>query len=165
MEMNKKMASGSEREISLNRQFEDALGNLQCVLVARRSLINPDGINWPQYDTLYILRQFQPMTPSAIGEKLGFARSKMSKILRMLKDKHFVEQESAESDKREMLTRITEKGIEFLNSAESSRRIMAEQVASCMSQGEIAIFAELCARAANILHENIKGKLEDTSEN
>lgn len=128
MEMNKKVASGSEREISLNRQFEDALGNLQCVLVARRSLINPDGINWPQYDTLYILRQFQPMTPSAIGEKLGFARSKMSKILRMLKDKHFVEQESAESDKREMLTRITEKGIEFLNSAESSRRIMAEQV-------------------------------------
>jgi DNA-binding MarR family transcriptional regulator len=114
-------------------------------------LINPDGINWPQYDTLYILRQFQPMTPSAIGEKLGFARSKMSKILRMLKDKHFVEQESAESDKREMLTRITEKGIEFLNSAESSRRIMAEQVASCMSQSEIAIFAELCARAANIL--------------
>lgn len=88
MEMNKKVASGSEREISLNRQFEDALGNLQCVLVARRSLINPDGINWPQYDTLYILRQFQPMTPSAIGEKLGFARSKMSKILRMLKDKH-----------------------------------------------------------------------------
>ncbi len=100
MEMNKKVASGSERKISLNRQFEDALGNLQCVLVARRSLINPDGINWPQYDTLYILRQFQPMTPSAIGEKLGFARSKMSKILRMLKDKHFVEQESAVSDKR-----------------------------------------------------------------
>ncbi|WP_267459628.1 hypothetical protein [Klebsiella grimontii] len=33
MEMNKKVASGSEREISLNRQFEDALGNLQCVLV------------------------------------------------------------------------------------------------------------------------------------
>lgn len=47
------MASGSEREISLNRQFEDALGNLQCVLVARRSLINPDGINWPQYDVVY----------------------------------------------------------------------------------------------------------------
>ena len=165
MEMNKKAASGSEREISLNRQFEDALGNLQCVLVARRSLINPDGINWPQYDTLYILRQFQPMTPSAIGEKLGFARSKMSKVLRMVQVKPCVELESGERDKRVMRTRITEKGIEFLNSAESSRRIMAEQVASCMSQGEIAIFAELCARAANILHENIKGKLEDTSEN
>lgn len=162
--MNNKLAGASEHTISLNRQFEDALGNLQCVLVARRSLINPDGINWPQYDTLYILRQFQPMTPSAIGEKLGFARSKMSKILRMLKDQQFVEQESGESDKREMLTRITEKGIEFLNSAESSRRIMAEQVASCMSQGEVAIFTELCARAANVLHENIKGKLEDTSE-
>lgn len=69
------MASGSEREISLNRQFEDALGICNAYLL-RRSLINPDGINWPQYDTLYILRQFQPMTPSAIGEKLGFARSK-----------------------------------------------------------------------------------------
>jgi hypothetical protein len=37
MEMNKKVASGSEREISLNRQFEDALEicNVYLLHVAR----------------------------------------------------------------------------------------------------------------------------------
>ncbi|SJN60079.1 MarR family protein [Vibrio ruber DSM 16370] len=159
--MNERKAGDADQVISINRQFEEALGNLQCVLMARRTLMNPEGINWPQYDTLDILRQFQPMTPSAIGEKLGFARSKMSKILRTLKDEQFVEQVSGESDKREMLTRLTEKGFNFLNAAESSRSLMAEQVASCMSPGEVAIFTELCSKAANVLYDNIKSRLED----
>ncbi|CAI0978123.1 MarR family transcriptional regulator [Serratia proteamaculans] len=156
MEINKYGAINLDKEIFSGKHFEDVLGNLQCVLVARRTIMNPDGVTWPQYDTLDILRQFQPMTPSAIGEKLGFARSKMSKILRTLKDAGFVEQMSGESDKREMLTRLAAKGVDFLNEAESTRHLMAEQVAACMSPGEIAIFTELCMRATNVLHENIK---------
>ncbi|WP_232370246.1 hypothetical protein [Xenorhabdus lircayensis] len=41
--------------------FEKALGRLQCVLVARRTITNPEGVSWAQYDTLHLLRQFQPM--------------------------------------------------------------------------------------------------------
>ena len=156
MGMSKKGEGTQDKGISRYKHFEDALGNLQCVLVARRTLMNPDGVTWPQYDTLDILRQFQPMTPSAIGNKLGFVRSKMSKILRTLKDAGFVEQMSGESDKREMLTRLTAKGVDFLNEAEYTRHSMAEQVASCMSPGEIALFTELCMRAAHVLHQNIK---------
>lgn len=155
--MNKKRAEDSGHVMTLNRQFEEALGNLQCVLVARRMLVNPDGISWPQYDTLDMLRQHQPMTPSAIGDKLGFARSKMSKILRSLKDQQFVEQAPGNSDKREMLTQLTEKGAKFLKTAEANRHLMAEQVASSMSPGEIAIFTELCVKAASaLLEENVK---------
>ncbi|OTA21797.1 MarR family transcriptional regulator [Xenorhabdus beddingii] len=133
--------------------FERALGKLQCVLVARRTMTNPEGVSWPQYDTLYLLRQFQPMNPSVIGKKLGFTRSKISKILRSLKDKELIEQEFGENDKRELATKLSQKGLMFLHNAELSRHNMADIVASNMSNGEIAIFTELCNRAADLLYE------------
>ncbi|UUZ97886.1 hypothetical protein LJK87_10225 [Paenibacillus sp. P25] len=33
-------------------ELEDALSHLQCVLVARRTRINPEQITWAQYDVL-----------------------------------------------------------------------------------------------------------------
>ncbi|AOM41013.1 MarR family transcriptional regulator [Xenorhabdus hominickii] len=132
--------------------FEDALGRLQCVLVARRTITNPEGISWAEYDTLYLLRQYQPMNPTEIGEKLGFARSKMSKILRLLKDNEFIKQETGKNDKREMVTKLSPKGLMFLQRVESNRHNMADIVESNMSQGEIAIFTELCHRAADLLY-------------
>ncbi|MDE9453196.1 MarR family winged helix-turn-helix transcriptional regulator [Xenorhabdus bovienii] len=132
--------------------FESALSRLQCVLVARRTATNPEGVSWAQYDTLHFLQQFQPMIPSMIGEKLGFTRSKTSKILRSLKEKELIEQESGENDKRELVTRLSHKGLMFLQRAELSRHNMADIVASRMSQGEIAIFTELCNRASDLLY-------------
>ncbi|CDL86070.1 MarR family winged helix-turn-helix transcriptional regulator [Xenorhabdus cabanillasii] len=132
--------------------FEEALSRLQCVLVARRTITNPEGVSWAQYDTLYLLRQYQPIKPSIIGEKLGFTRSKTSKILRSLKDKELIEQEAGESDKRELVTKLSQKGLMFLQRAESSNHNMADIVAANMSQGEIAIFTELCNRATDLLY-------------
>ncbi len=141
--------------------FEEALSRLQCVLVARRTLTNPEGISWAQYDTLHLLRQYQPMNPSVIGEKLGFTRSKMSKILRLLKDKEFIEQEVGENDKRELVTKLSSKGLTFLQKVESSRHNMADIVESNMSQGEIALFTELCHRAADLLYAKTPLRDED----
>ncbi|MDC9583182.1 MarR family transcriptional regulator [Xenorhabdus sp. PR6a] len=141
--------------------FENALGWLQCVLVARRTITNPEGISWPQYDTLHLLRQYQPMNPSVIGEKLGFTRSKMSKILRLLKDKEFIEQETGENDKRELVTKLSPKGLAFLQRVESSRHNMADIVVSNMSQSEIALFTELCHRAADLLYAQTPLRDED----
>ncbi|NHB94076.1 MarR family transcriptional regulator [Photorhabdus cinerea] len=132
--------------------FEDALSRLQCVLVARRTITNPEGISWAEYDTLHLLRQYQSMNPTAISEKLGFTRSKMSKILRLLKDNEFIKQETGENDKRELVTKLSPKGLMFLQRVESNRHNMADIVASNMSQSEIAIFTELCHRAANLLY-------------
>ncbi|PHM26162.1 MarR family winged helix-turn-helix transcriptional regulator [Xenorhabdus budapestensis] len=131
--------------------FEDALSRFQCVLVARRTITNPEGVSWAQYDTLYLLRQHQLIKPSVIGEKLGFTRSKTSKILRSLKDKELIEQEAGESDKRELVTKLSQKGLMFLQRVESSNHNMADIVVANMSQGEIAIFTELCNRAADLL--------------
>ncbi|PHM67591.1 putative regulator PapX protein [Xenorhabdus stockiae] len=134
--------------------FGDALSRLQCVLVARRTMVNPEGVSWAQYDVLHLLRQYQSMNPGVIGEKLGFTRSKTSKILRSLKDKELVKQESSEHDKRELLTKLSPKGLVFLQRTEASKCNMADIVTSHMSQGEIAIFTELCHRAADLLSAN-----------
>ncbi|BET96119.1 MarR family transcriptional regulator [Xenorhabdus taiwanensis] len=141
--------------------FEDALSRLQCVLVARRTITNPEGISWAQYDILHLLRQYQPMNPTVIGEKLGFTRSKISKTLRLLKDKELIKQEAGENDKRELVTKLSPKGLKFLQRAESSRHNMADIVASNMSQGEIALFTELCHRAADLLYAQTPIRDED----
>ncbi|MCA7014960.1 MarR family transcriptional regulator [Dickeya dadantii] len=140
--------------------LELALSKLQCVLVARRTIMNPDGITWPQYDTLDLLRQQKNLTPSILGEKLGFARPKMSKILRSLKDAGLIEQVSGVSDKREMITRLSTKGERFLSYAEASRHNMATQVESCLSKGEAAIFAELSNKIADMLYHTMPKQSE-----
>ncbi|MDE9448198.1 MarR family transcriptional regulator, partial [Xenorhabdus bovienii] len=81
-----------------------------------------------------------------------FARSKTSKILRTLKDKALIEQEAGESDKRELVTQLSQKGLMFLQRAESSNHNMADIIAADMSQGEIVIFTELCNRVAALLY-------------
>ncbi|PHM33113.1 MarR family winged helix-turn-helix transcriptional regulator [Xenorhabdus innexi] len=141
--------------------FEEALSSLQCVLVARRTMINPEGISWSQYDVLHLLRRHQSMNPSVIGERLGFTRSKTSKILRSLKDKELIKQESGENDKRELVTQLSPKGLVFLQRTEASTHSMADIVTSHMSQGEIAIFTELCHRAADLLSEKTTIRDED----
>ncbi len=48
----------------------------------------------------------------------------------------------------------------FLHCAESSRHNMADIVESKMSQGEIAIFTELCNRAADLLYSQTPNRHE-----
>ncbi|WP_332460371.1 hypothetical protein [Xenorhabdus lircayensis] len=81
-------------------------------------------------------------------------------MLRSLKGKELIEQESGENDKRELVTRLSQKGLMFLHCAESSRHNMADIVESKMSQGEIAIFTELCNRAADLLYSQTPNRHE-----
>ncbi|UUZ79036.1 MarR family transcriptional regulator [Paenibacillus sp. P26] len=134
-------------------ELEDALSHLQCVLVARRTRINPEQITWAQYDVLESLRIHGPMMPSAISDALGMSRSAASKILRGLKDKQLIGQTAREEDRREQTTTITELGREFLARAATSRREAAEIAASVLSPGERAIFAELCQKVADALYD------------
>lgn len=134
--------------------LENALSHLQCVLVARRTRINPEQITWAQYDVLEILRIRGPMMPSIIGETLGMSRSTTSKILRVLKDKQLIEQTARREDRREQTTSLTDNGEEFLACTAKNRREAAEIAASILTPGEQSIFAELCQKVALALQEN-----------
>lgn len=136
------------------KDLENALSLLQCVLVARRTRINPDQLTWSQYDVLEILRIRGPMMPSIIGETLGMSRSVTSKNLRVLKDKQLIEQTARQEDRREQTTSLTEKGRELLARAAKSRREAADIAASILTPGEQSIFGELCQKVAEALYDN-----------
>ncbi|NBF06563.1 MarR family transcriptional regulator [Pseudomonas sp. Fl5BN2] len=131
--------------------LENALSRLQCVLVARRARYTPEAVSWSQYDILELLRLQGRMTPSQLGERLGVARTGVSKALRVLKDLGLVTQAQGGGDRREQLTLLTDSGRDFLARAASGRHDAAQRVLAALTQGEQAIFTELCEKACSAL--------------
>ncbi|MGW3496576.1 MarR family winged helix-turn-helix transcriptional regulator [Streptomyces sp. NPDC001020] len=136
-------------------ELEDALSHLQCVLVARRTRSNPEGVTWQQYDVLELLRIRGPMTPSALSNSLGVSRATTSKALRVLKDLGLVGQRTLGEDRRELTTSLTPAGETFLTRVAEQRRENARIVETALSPGERAMFAELCHKAANTLEPHL----------
>lgn len=131
--------------------LENALSTLQCILVARRARYTPEAVNWAQYDVLELLRLQGPATPSSLSERLGVARSAISKSLRVLKDLGLVEQAQGGGDRREQVTVLTPRGGDFLARAASGRQDAARRAMAVLSAGEQAIFAELCEKVSAAL--------------
>lgn len=132
------------KEIS---ELETALSLLQCELVARRNHFTPKNITWAQYDVLEVLRVNGALRPSTISQRLGISRTQLSKALRVLKDLDLVEQMSDDTDRRAQSTQLSTLGHAFLEQATEQRHGAAQLVASVMTSGEQAIFAELCRKA------------------
>ncbi|MEA9393595.1 MarR family transcriptional regulator [Acerihabitans sp. TG2] len=138
-------------------ELEIALSLLQCELVARRNRFTPEAITWSQYDVLEALRVNGALRPSMISNRLGVSRTQLSKALRVLKDLDLVEQVSDDTDRRVQATRLSDQGNAFLEHAARQRQGAAQLVASVMTSGEQAIFAELCHKAVRGLQmEGIK---------
>ncbi|MFD8824964.1 MarR family winged helix-turn-helix transcriptional regulator [Streptomyces sp. NPDC059605] len=129
-------------------ELEDALSHLQCVLVARRTATNPEGVNWQQYDILEMLRIRGATSPSRLSESLGVSRQTASKALRVLKDLELVRQAALGEDRREHTTSLTPKGHAFLAGAARSRRENARAAVEALSPGEQAMFTEMCRKVA-----------------
>lgn len=131
--------------------LENALSHLQCILVARRTRYTPEAVSWAQYDILELLRLQGPMTPSLLGERLGAARTGISKSLRVLKDLNLVEQIQGDGDRRAQVTTLTRQGREFLVRAATGRRDAAQCVMATLTPGEQAMFTELCEKVSAAL--------------
>lgn len=138
-------------------EVEGALSLLQCELAARRNRFTPEAVTWAQYDVLEVLRVGGALRPSTISERLGVSRTQLSKALRVLKDLGLVEQSSDDSDRRAQTTRLSDHGQAFMERAALQRREAAQLVASVMTAGEQAIFAELCRKAVKGLQAGVPG--------
>lgn len=136
------------------RSLEDTLSLLQCTLVARRVSFTPEQITWGQYDVLEILRLKGDLTPSQLSQFLGISRQNLSKFLRILKSFEFVEQYQSEEDKRELITRLTDKGAHFLQRAATGRAENALKVKAALTQQEQDVFIQLSQKITDALgHE------------
>ncbi|KOV99079.1 MarR family transcriptional regulator [Streptomyces sp. NRRL B-1140] len=128
--------------------LQAALTHLQCLLVARRSRVNPEGVNWHQYDVLELLRARGSMRPSELSDVLEVSRQTTSKALRVLKDLNLVTQVAADEDRRELSTSLTPEGHLFLARIARGHHDVAQVAASVLTKGESALFAELCEKVA-----------------
>ncbi|KOV76484.1 MarR family transcriptional regulator [Streptomyces sp. NRRL WC-3723] len=137
-------------------ELEDALSHLQCILVARRTRSNPEGVTWQQYDVLELLRIRGPMTPSGLSASLGVSRATTSKALRVLKDLELVDQRTLGEDRRELTTSLTPAGEAFLTRVAEQRRENARIVEAALSPGERAMFVELCHKVAGALEPHLE---------
>ncbi|MFD4574424.1 MarR family winged helix-turn-helix transcriptional regulator [Streptomyces sp. NPDC058417] len=128
--------------------LQTALTHLQCLLVARRSRVNPEGVNWHQYDVLELLRTRGSMRPSELSDVLEVSRQTTSKALRVLKDLDLVTQVAAGEDRRELSTSLTPEGHLFLARIARGHHDVGQLAASVLTEGESALFAELCQKVA-----------------
>ncbi|WP_231135893.1 MarR family winged helix-turn-helix transcriptional regulator [Providencia rettgeri] len=131
--------------------LEDALSLLQCTLVARRVSFTPEQITWSQYDVLEILRLKGDLTPSQLSQSLGLSRQNLSKFLRVLKSYEFVEQYQSEEDRRELITRLTDKGHHFLQRAATGRAENAAKVKAALTPQEQKLFITLSQKITHAL--------------
>lgn len=128
-----------------------ALINLQCEMVAERSLVNPKDISWLQYDILFQLMKEKEIRPSALSVTLGISRAKLSKALKSLKEKGYVCQSPGSSDGRELYTSITESGYSLLQEIFKNHQALYRSALSIMTAEEQKEYSRLSQKLADKL--------------
>ncbi|MDD7353476.1 MAG: MarR family transcriptional regulator [Peptoniphilaceae bacterium] len=120
-----------------------ALIDLQCEMVAERNLVNPKQITWLQYDILYQLKKEERILPSKLSVVLGISRTKISKALKGLKLKGYIQQLPNQSDGRELYTSITEEGEILLDDISLKHTALHQRALNVFSKEEQETFTYL----------------------
>lgn len=135
----------------IDESIKIAVMHLQCELVAERNLVNPEELSWLQYDILSRLSQVDYMLPSELCILLGISRVKLAKSLKKLKQQHYIEQNRSDDDSRSLLTKISQKGTDFLKGIYIKHNDLAQIVGNTMSKEEQTIFIQLSNRLSEAL--------------
>ena len=137
--------------------MKNALIELQCEMVAERTYVNPNNLSWLQYDILHFINLHKNILPSKLSIELGVARSKLSKALKQLKLLGYIQQVPSDHDGRELITSLTQGGVEFLlniyNNHESFYKL-AKEIFSEEEQKEFTRLAKILS--SKLRNERIK---------
>ena len=123
--------------------LKTSLIDLQCEMVAERNLVNPKQITWLQYDILYQLKKEERILPSKLSVILGISRTKISKALKGIKVKGYIQQLPNQSDGRELYTSITEEGENLLDDISLKHTALHQRALNVFSKEEQEAFTYL----------------------
>lgn len=123
--------------------LKTSLVDLQCEMVAERNLVNPRQITWLQYDILYQLKNNGKILPSNLSILLGISRTKISKALKGLKVKGYIQQLPNKFDGRELYTYITKEGKSLLDDISAKHTALHQTALKIFSKEEQEEFAYL----------------------
>lgn len=137
-----------------------ALMELQCEMVAERSLANPEDITWLQYDILSRLDKSEKVLPSYLSVSLGVSRTKLSKSLKNLKALGLIEQSPSLTDGRELDTSITAHGVKLLASISKRHHLLHQTAFNALTMQEQKDFATLANKLSTALRKERIGRHE-----
>lgn len=137
--------------------LKSSLIDLQCEMVAERSLVNPKEITWLQYDILYQLNKEGEILPSDLSTILGVSRTKLSKAMKELKYMGYVEQFPNKLDGRELFTSISDEGKTLLDNISKKHNSLYEIALESFTDKEIEEFSYLSNKLSSCIR---KARLE-----
>lgn len=140
--------------------LKTSLIDLQCEMVAERTLVNPQNISWLQYDILYQLKKEGEILPSNLSVILGTSRTKLSKALKALKSFGYIQQLPNKLDGRELYTSITDDGKMLLTDISTKHIVLYQTALKSLTEKEQEEFARLASKLSNSLREERVGNNE-----
>jgi DNA-binding MarR family transcriptional regulator len=131
-----------------DQAFEDALANLQYVLIARRVQASdePMRLNWKHFDIMALIKERQSIAPSVISETLSMSRSSTSKYLKSLEEKGLITKSSLGKDRRSHNVVLTEQADEILNNIYKGQHTNAALASEALSPEELQQFTRIAKK-------------------
>lgn len=133
--------------------FEEALANLQYVLIARRVYASdePMRLNWKHFDIMAFIQDKEKVFPSQISDELSLSRSSTSKYLKYLKEKGLISTAASTSDGRSYTAQLTPLADEILESIHKGERENAQLALSALTPQEVEQFTKIAKKISNAL--------------
>jgi DNA-binding MarR family transcriptional regulator len=104
------------------------------------------GITLPQYNVLRILRGVHPQghPRCEIAARMLDRAPDVTRLIDRLEEKGFVERRREGSDRRQSITRITEKGLGLLRQADPAVRGVFDRIEQRLSPAECETLSRIC---------------------
>ena len=111
---------------------------LKSALLAEGVKVTPT-----QTGILFLLKRKNGMTMTELSQVLAADNSTMTGLVDRLEKSGFVVREASPTDRRALLVRITQEGIDEINRAQPIIKRVNEEISSGFSEGEIAAFKKV----------------------
>lgn len=136
------------KDLHSHQAFEDALANLQYVLIARRVQASdePIRLNWKHFDIMTLIKKTGPVVPSVISETLNMSRSSTSKYLKSLEEKELIEKATQGIDRRSHKVMLTDQANSILDNIYSGQRTNAALATGALTAEEVEQFTHIANR-------------------
>lgn len=111
---------------------------LKSALLAEGVKVTPT-----QTGILFLLKRKNGMTMTELSQVLAADNSTMTGLVDRLEKSGFVVREASPTDRRALLVRITQEGIDEIDRAQPIIKRVNEEISSGFSEGEIAAFKKV----------------------
>ncbi len=116
------------------------------IRVKGREALREYAITPAKFDVLQRLYFGGPQTMSILSQSLGIAKSTTTGLIKRLEKEGFVEREVKSDDKRVVFVKITQKGVDVINSVIRRRIEFVSEVMKVFSFEENSKFEELLVK-------------------